>query len=211
MRLFPLMLVLLSTSALATQSRRFNFDTDKADAKPPGFSFGRTGAGKQGTWVIKTVPDAPSGKHVLAQLDADNTDDRYPVAVADAPSVADATVSVKCKPVSGKVDQACGLVVRYIDENNYYLTRANALENNVRFYVVKNGKRQQLASWSGKVASGTWHDYKIDVKGDRFVVTFDGKQVLDAKDKTFTKAGKVGVWTKADSVTYFDDLAIDPQ
>jgi hypothetical protein len=148
---------------------------------------------------------------VLAQTDADDTDNRFPVAVADAPSVADVKVSVKCKPVSGKVDQACGLVARYQDENNYYVTRANALEGNVRFYYVKAGVRKQVASWSGKVTANAWHDYKLEVKGDRFVVTFDGKQVLDVKDTTFAKAGKVGVWTKADSVTYFDDLAVEPR
>jgi len=189
----------------------WGFDKDKAEAAPSGFAFGRTGDGKAGTWIVKAIKDAPSGGSVLAQTDADSTDYRFPVAVADKPELADLALSVKCKPVSGKVDQACGLVLRYQDADNYYLTRANALENNVRFYYVKAGKRQQVASWSGKVASGAWHDYKIEMKGDHAVVWFDGKQVLDVKDKTFAKAGKVGVWTKADSVTYFDDLAVEPR
>jgi hypothetical protein len=206
-------LVLMSSTVIADdkKSTTLTFDSDKADAKPAGFSFGRTGKGREGKWVIKAVDDAPSGKQVLAQQDADKTDSRFPVAVVDAHSLADVAVSVKCKPVSGKVDQACGLVARFQDANNYYLTRANALEGNVRFYFVKDGKRKEVASWSGKVSSGTWHDYKFDVKGDRFVISFDGKQVLDVKDTTFAKAGKVGLWTKADSVTYFDDLTVEPR
>jgi hypothetical protein len=161
--------------------------------------------------VVVAVKDAPSGGNVLAQTDVDNTDNRFPIAVADVAPLADLALSVKCKPISGNVDQGCGLVFRYQDANNYYVTRANALEENVRFYYVKNGRRQQLKSWSGKVKSGVWHDYKVEAKGDHFVVTFDGKQVLDVTDKTFPQPGKVGVWTKADSVIYFDDLKIEPR
>jgi hypothetical protein len=189
----------------------WTFDADKADKAPAGFTFGGTGGGKEGKWVVLAVKDAPSGGNVLAQTDADKTDYRFPVAVADGPSLADLALSVKCKPVSGQVDQGCGLVFRYQDANNYYLTRANALEDNVRFYHVKNGERQQIKSWSGKVKTGVWHDYKVEAKGDHVVVTFDGKQVLDASDKTFTQPGKVGVWTKADSVIYFDDLKVEPR
>lgn len=188
---------------------RWTFDDGKPDAQPPAFGFARTGSGAVGKWVIKAVGDAPSGKHVLAQIDADKTSNRFPIAVADAPALADLALSVKCKPVSGKVDQACGLVLRYQDANNYYVTRANPLEGNIRFYYVKDGTRRELASWSGKVTANAWHDYRVEAKGDRFVVTFDGTKVLDVKDATFAKPGKVGLWTKADSVTYFDDLAVE--
>jgi hypothetical protein len=206
--------VLLVPAAVAADKpakQSFSFDADKADAAPAGFSFGRTGDGPEGTWLVKAEKGAPSGGNVLAQTDADTTDFRFPVAVADAPAAADVTVSVKCKPISGKVDQACGLVVRYQDPKNYYVTRANALEGNVRFYYVKDGKRQQLASWKGKVARNKWHAYKLEAKGEQFVVTFDGKKVLDVKDKTFAQAGKVGLWTKADSVSYFDDFTVEPR
>jgi hypothetical protein len=195
----------------ATKATAWNFDSDKAAKPPAGFTFGRTGEGKEGKWVVLAVKDAPSGGNVLAQTDVDNTDNRFPIAVADVAPLADLALSVKCKPISGKVDQGCGLVFRYQDANNYYVTRANALEDNVRFYYVKNGRREQLKSWSGKVKSGVWHDYKVEAKGDHFVVTFDGKQVLDVTDKTFPQPGKVGVWTKADSVIYFDDLKIEPR
>jgi len=198
----------LPTLADAPKPHSFGFDTDKPDAAPTGFSFGRTGSGAPGRWVVIADKSAPSGGKVLAQLDTDDTNNRFPVAVADEAAPADVAVSVKSKPVSGKVDQACGLVVRYQDENNYYVTRANALENNVRFYFVKDGKRKQVATWSGKVIAGAWHDYRIVAKGDHFVVTWDGQQVLEVKDTTFSSGGKVGVWTKADSVTYFDDFTV---
>lgn len=111
--------------------------------------------------------------------------------------------------VSGRVDQAAGLVFRYQDENDYYVTRANALENNVRLYKVVNGRRQQFAGWNGPVTANAWHDYRVEVKGDHFEVYWDGQKVIDAKDGTFSVAGKVGLWTKADSVAHFDNLSIE--
>jgi hypothetical protein len=147
---------------------------------------------------------------VLAQLDADDTDNRFPVAVANEPSLRDVRVSVRCKMVSGRVDQACGLVARYRDENNYFITRSNALENNIRLYTVQGGQRHQLASWSGTVTPNAWHEYRLEIRGDHLVVFWDGRKVIDHHDSTFTDAGRVGVWTKADSVTYFDDLRAEP-
>jgi hypothetical protein len=120
----------------------------------------------------------------------------------------DVDVRVRCKPVSGKVDEACGLVFRLRDADNYYLTRANALENNVRLYFVKGGRREQIASYSGKVTAGTWHELRATAVGDHLEVSWDGSKVVDHHDQTFPDAGSVGVWTKADSVTYFDDLSI---
>jgi hypothetical protein len=188
----------------------WSFETDKAGGAPAGFSFGRTGSGAPGRWIVQAEPGAPSGANVLAQVSADGTDSRFPVAVADTPELRDVRLSVRCKPVSGSVDQACGLVFRYRDENNYYLTRANALENNVRLYIVKHGHRKQLESWSGPVTSKAWHELRVDARGDRFEVYWEGKKIIDAHDQTFPDAGKVGVWTKADSVTYFDDLSATP-
>ena len=150
----------------------------------------------------------PSGPNVVAQTDADPTDERYPVLLADAPVLADVRVSVRCKPVSGKVDQACGLVCRAKGASEYYLTRANALENNVRFYVVEKGKRRQLASFSGPVKGGQWHELALSCHGTQFTVTWDGAKVITHTDATLHDAGKVGLWTKADSVTYFDDLKV---
>jgi hypothetical protein len=106
------------------------------DAAPAGFSFGRTDGGRMGRWLVRAMADAPGGKNVLVQVDDDSTRDRYPVAVADEPILRDLRVSVRCKPLAGTVDRACGLVFRYRDANNYYVTRANALEDNVRLYYV---------------------------------------------------------------------------
>lgn len=191
-------------------AKSWTFDTDAADKPPAGFSFGRTGKGAPGRWIVRGANDAPSGRQVLAQDDTDSTDYRFPVAVADSPSLADLKLSVKCKPISGKVDEACGLVFRYQDENNYYLTRANALEDNVNLYYVKDGHRKQVAGWNGKVAGQAWHELGVMAEGDHFEVSFDGKKVITDSDGTFPQAGRVGVWTKADSVTEFDDLAVAP-
>ena len=195
-----------SATSAATANGPWTFEDDSEGSSPAAFSFGRTGSGATGRWVIRTEADAPSPPNVLAQLDTDATDYRFPVAIARAPSLRDVRLSVRCKPVSGRVDQACGLVFRYQDDNNYFVARANALENNVRLYHVKDGKRRQIASWSGKVIAGKWHDYAVEARGDHIQVFWDGNKVLDHNDATFPDAGRVGVWTKADSVTYFDDL-----
>lgn len=194
----------------STAARTLTFDDDAVNTTPSGFSFGRTGSGAQGRWIVRTEVDAPSRPNVLAQLDADDTDARFPVAVANTPTLRDLRLSVRCKPVSGRVDQACGLVFRYRDENNYFITRSNPLENNIRLYSVKDGKRRQLASWSGTVTAGAWHENVVEIRGDHILVFWDGTKVLDYRDSTFMEAGRIGVWTKADSVTYFDDLRVEP-
>jgi len=202
----------LAMSAFAQEgaATRFDFESDKPGEAPHGFSFGRTGKGPAGTWVVQAVEDAPSGKNVLVQTDADRTDYRFPIAYV-GPAMKDLRLTVKCKPVSGKGDQGCGLIFRLKDDDNYYVARANALEDNVRLYHVVKGDRRQFAGWNGKVASGKWHDLAIEAQGDHFQVFFDGKKVIDAHDKTFTDAGKFGVWTKADSVIQFDDLTATPR
>jgi hypothetical protein len=188
----------------------FNFDSEQADQVPQGFEFGRTGGGAPGKWLVKAESDAPSAPSVLAQIDTDRTDYRFPVAFI-GPALKDLRLSVKCKPVAGRVDQACGLVFRLSDADNYYITRANALEDNVRLYHVVKGKRIQFAGWNGKVKSGVWHELAVDAQGDHFQVFFDNNKVIDAHDVTFSAAGKFGLWTKADSVTYFDDLTATPK
>jgi hypothetical protein len=124
---------------------------------------------------------------------------------------------VKFKPVSGEVDRAAGLVWRYRDENNYYIVRANALEDNVVLYKVEEGKRTSLApkgtpqgtyGVDREVPSGRWSALKVVVEGPSFTVFFDGEKLFEVEDKTFTGAGRVGLWTKADSVTYFDDFEV---
>src|SRR3989475_5236794 len=189
----------------------WHFDSLPPGQPPAGFSFGRTGRGRVGHWIVQSAPDAPSPPNVLAQVDSDRTDYRFPVAAAPSPTFTDGSLSVKCKPVSGHVDRACGVVFRYQDENNYYLARANALEDNVRFYYVKNGRRIQLANWSGKVTAGGWHELRGEVQGGRVGGDWDGTKRIDPHDRTLSGPGRVGVWAQADSYTLFDDLAPQPR
>ncbi len=186
----------------------FDFEKDAVGKAPAGFTAALTGGGGAVRWEIKEDPGAPAGKKVLAQTSADDTDYRFPLCVNDAFSARDVDVSVSFKAVSGKVDQAAGLVARYKDKDNYYITRANALENNVRLYHVVKGERRQFAGLRTTVSSGQWHTLRLEIRGTHFKVSFDGKPLFEADDKTFSDAGKVGLWTKADSVTYFDNLSI---
>ena len=112
--------------------------------------------------------------------------------------------------ISGKVDQACGLVARYVDRDNYYITRANALENNVRLYTLRNGRRNEIANFSGTVTPNAWHEYRFELRGDHLEVFWDGTRVIEHRDSTFSTAGRAGLWTKADSVTYVDDFVEEP-
>ncbi len=199
-----------SALAQGAAPKTWTFRDDAVDAPPAGFSFGRTGGGRPGKWVVLADASAPAGDHVLAQVDEDRTDYRFPVAVADAPILEDLRLEVRCKPVGGKTDQACGLVFRYQDEDNYYVARANALEDNVNLYHVVKGHRRQVRGWKGKVSGGTWHTLAVEARGDRLKVIWEGKPIIEVADRTFRQAGKVGLWTKADSVTYFDALSVTP-
>src|SRR5690242_11611717 len=180
-RIASILLLLLAGIASEVKMKTWDFQKDKVGEPPAGFSFGKTGQGRPGKWVVAEDPSAPSGGRVLAQIDTDGTDYRFPVAVADEPLLKDLQLQVRCKPVSGKVDQACGLVFRYRDENNYYVVRANALEDNVRLYHVVDGRRRQFAGWNGKVLGQTWHTLAIQARGNHFQVHFDGRPVIDAQ------------------------------
>jgi len=158
--------------------------------------------------VVVNDPSAPSPPNVLAQTSQDNTDYRFPLAIAEGTSYKDLALSAKFKTVSGTVDQGAGLVFRWKDKDNYYVVRANALEDNFRLYHVVRGRRVQFAGANLKVTSAIWHDIKVEARGDEFKCYYDGQLRITAKDNTFTQAGKIGLWTKADSVIHFDDLAV---
>ncbi len=185
----------------------FNFEKD-ADGQPPaGFTSYATGEGPAGKWLVQEMADSPSGKHVVVQTDADATDNRFPVLIADKEDYADVDVSVKGKAISGKGDQGIGLVFRFRDPQSYYVVRANALENNVRLYKMVDGHRKQFAGAEVKVTSGQWHTLRVVARGDHIVCYFDGQKLIDVHDATYAQ-GKVGLWTKADSATAFDDLTV---
>src|SRR5438552_17771109 len=178
-----------------------NFDNFKTGAPPPGWTATKTGSGAA-KWTIETDDTAPSKPNVLKQ----SGQATYPVCIKDDPSLKDGFVEVRFKPISGKEDQVGGLIWRAKDSNNYYIARANALEDNVTIYHTINGKRTEKKRTKMKVASNQWHTLRVDFQANHFTVTLDGKKAIEWADDTFKEAGKVGVWTKADSVTLFDDF-----
>jgi hypothetical protein len=188
--------------------KRWNFDKDVEGKQPAGFTFARTGQGSDGQWVVKKDDSAPSKPNVLAQTSQDKTDYRFPLAIVEGTNYKDAALSVRFKTVSGSVDQGAGLVFRLKDKDNYYVVRANALEDNFRLYHVVNGRRVQFAGANLKVAPQTWHEIKVEARGDEFKCYYDGQLRIAARDDTFPDAGRIGLWTKADSVIYFDDLTV---
>ncbi len=179
-----------------------NFDSLKVGAPPPGWTATKTGTG-DAKWSVEKDDTAPSKPNVLKQ----SGQATYPVCIKDDTNLKDGFVEVKFKPISGKEDQAGGLIWRVKDSNNYYVARANALEDNVTIYHTVNGRRTEKKRAGMKVAPNQWHALRIDFQANHFTVTLDGKKALEWDDDTFKDAGKVGVWTKADSVTLFDDFS----
>jgi len=189
-----------------TGERVWNFDKDVAGKAPQGFTSALTGQGTIGEWTVTKDATAPSQPNVLAQTSQDKTDYRFALAIAEGTNYKDLALSVKFEAISGKVDQGAGLVFRLQDKGNYYIVRANALEDNFRLYHVVKGRRVQFAGANFKVTSQEWHEIKVEARGDEFKCYYDKQLKFTAKDGTFKDAGKVGLWTKADSVIYFDDL-----
>ena len=196
-----LLLMIVLTHSAATAAT-INFDDVAPDAPPPGWTATKTGKG-EAKWTIAKDDTAPSKPNVLKQ----SGEATYPLCLKNETSLKDGFVEVKFKPISGTEDQAGGLVWRAKDSDNYYVARANALEDNVAIYHTIQGKRTEKKRTDMKVASNQWHTLRVDFIGNHFTVTFDGKTAIEWEDQTFTKPGMVGVWTKADSVTLFDDFS----
>ena len=210
---FMLMAVVGGGTVATGETRKVDFTGDSVGQAPKGFLFGHTAkVGAPGKWVVQEE----GGNKFLAQTDADSTRSRFPVAVLSDITAADVDLSVRFKPVSGRVDQAAGLVWRYRDQDNYYIVRANALEDNVVLYKVENGKRTDLPvkgegrtyGKKAEVPAAQWSTLRVVASGPRFEVYFNGAKLYEVEDSTFTQGGKVGLWTKADSVTQFDDLTV---
>src|SRR5437879_4215918 len=199
-----LFLASLAFTAIAVSSSAdtVTFDNFKTGATPPGWMATQTGSGSA-KWSIEKDDSAPSKPNVLKQ----SGEATFPVCIKNDTNLKDGFVEVKFKPVAGKEDQAGGVIWRVRDANNYYIARANALEDNVTIYHTINGHRVAFKSIKTKVTSGAWHTLRVDFEGNKFTVAFDGNKVIEATDQSFPNAGKVGVWTKADSVTLFDDFA----
>jgi hypothetical protein len=199
-------------------AERIDFDKATPGAVPPGWTVTMTHNGGSPKWEILKADSAPSKPNVFAQVSTDATDGRFPLAIYDKAIYKDGMLSVRFKPVSGSVDQAAGLVWRYTDKDNYYIVRANALEDNVVLYKVEKSQRIALApkdtppktyGVKHRVPRQTWSTLSVAFRGDVFTVSFDGQKLFDVEDSAFTAAGKVGLWTKADSVTWFDDFQVE--
>ena len=212
--LFLLVPVLSGCTGTARRAEPFprqtiTFNAGEVGRLPPGFTTALTGGGGPVAWVVRTDPPAPDGKPVLVQESADATSYRFPLCVYDAVIARDVAVEVKYQAVSGKVDEAGGIVLRYTPEN-YYIARANALEDNVVLFKTVKGKRSTIQEVPVKVSAGQWHTLRFAAKGEHLTVGFDGRTVIETDDRTFTGPGQVGLWTKADSVSAFTGLMIEP-
>jgi hypothetical protein len=196
-----------ATARAETGATMIAIDQMTVGSAPEGFSFARTGRGGPAQWSVTAYPTAAAG-HAIEQVSTDRTDYRFPLAVYDATLAANLEVVVRFKAVAGKIDQAGGVALRLRDADNYYVARANALEDNVRFYRVVKGRREQLEGASLKVSANEWHNLGLRAEGDRFTVSYDGKVLFTATDATFAEAGKVALWTKSDSVTRFEQISI---
>jgi hypothetical protein len=197
--LFTIVVTTMATALAAAET--VNFDDMRAGAPPQGWTPMQTGSGTA-KWAVEKDNSAATKPNVLKQ----SGQATFPVCFKNDTNIKDGFVEVKFKAIAGKEDQAGGVIWRLQDGNNYYIARANALENNVTIYHTIKGKRTEKRRTNVKVASGQWHTLRVDFKGNHFTVSFDGKKAIEWNDETFKEAGKVGVWTKADSVTEFDDF-----
>ena len=204
---FSAMVALLLVGGGQPKKQTWTFEDAKVGKLPRGWSSAKTGKGPGSVWKVLKNKSAPSGDKVLAQTSSDGPNRLFNLCVADKTSFKDFDLSVSFKANTGKLDQGGGPVWRYLDANNYYICRHNPLEDNFRVYKVIGGKRIQLASVRIKAAAGKWHKIRVVVRGDRFVCSLNDKQI-DVRDASITKAGKVGLWTKADAVTSFDDFKV---
>lgn len=191
--------VSLSTAA-QTRTTNWNFDAEKAGAIAAGFT------NEVGEWKIVADNSAPSKQNVLAQL-AKNDRPVFNVALASETNYTNVDITVKFKAIAGVIDQGGGVVWRARDSKNYYIARYNPLENNFRVYKVEDGRRTQLGTSDVKGSEG-WHVLRVKMSGDHIECFYDDKKYLDVNDSTFKESGKIGLWTKADAQTHFDNLTV---
>ena len=194
--------LVLALGAVTVNAQTENFDQEKPGALPAGWESGVTGVGKP-KWAVIADPSAPSKPNVLKQSGSGT----YPWAVKKDVSIADGFVETRFKPISGDEDQAGGIVWRFRDGRTYYVARANANENNVSLYYTTLGIRSTIKYVDAPVPSNVWHTLRAEFSGKKIRVLLDGKLYIEANDEHIKNAGAVGVWTKADSVTAFDDFS----
>ncbi len=196
------MCAILLGFAMEIHAQTENFDEVGVGSLPPGWKTGVTGEGT-GHWAVEDDSSAPSPPRVLRQTGRG----RFPWAVKEGTNVTDGFVEVKFKPISGKEDQAGGVMWRWKNGDTYYVARANALENNVSLYYTTNGRRNTIKYVKAPVPRDAWHTLRVEFAGNLIKVSLDGKTYIEEKDTHITDGGAVGLWTKADSNTAFDDFA----
>ena len=202
MKTITTLIAMISLITATSFAGTVNFDDARPGAAPAGWTATKTGDGEP-KWTVEKDATAPSGTNVLKQSGVAT----YPVCIKDDTSLKDGFVKVHFKTVSGKDDQAGGVLWRAQDADNYYVARANALEHNVCIYHTIKGRRSEQKRVAVIVSPNEWHSLRVDFSGSHFTVTLDGNKLLEWDDDTFKEAGQVGVWTKADSVTLFDDFS----
>lgn len=191
-------------------ANKVSFDADAIGSTPAGWTVAKTGSGSP-KWTVEEDSTAPSKSRVVKQSGRAT----FPLLLKDQTSMSDGLVEIQFKAISGSEDRAAGVVWRVKDANNYYVARANALEDNVVLYKTVNGVRKSLDIVGRKggygvkaaVPSNQWLRLRVEFKGSRFTVIYNGKQLFEVEDSTFKDAGQVGLWTKADSVTLFDEVS----
>ncbi len=203
-RIFPTSVVALITGVFmsSVHADTFSFDSDTAGSLPPGWEQGVTGRGTP-RWAVHPDDSAPSKPNVLRQSGVGS----FPWVVRRNTSIEDGYVEVKFKALEGKEDQAGGVVWRWKDGDHYYVARANALENNVSLYYTEAGRRNTLKYVDAPVPPKVWHTLRVEFSGRRISVALNGKTIIEIEDSHIPGPGAVGMWTKADSVTAFDDFS----
>ncbi len=190
----------------------WTFDSEKPGGLPKDWYVAETaGQGTTAAWEIVADGSAPSEPNVVAITETENYGHTFNMLIAEGTRFKDLEVEVKVKAIAGEEDQGGGPVWRVKDADNYYIARWNPLENNFRVYFVKDGHRKQIGSAHIEADAGAWHEIEIEHRGYMIIAEFDDEKLIEVEDDTFTEAGKVGLWTKADALTAFDDFEVEEE
>lgn len=206
----------LTFSAVGAE-KIFDFTQFSAGQSPTGFVSTVSGVGKPGEWKIledvvpfalaplSTNASVQNKRRVLAQVSEDATDEHFPLLIYKPEVFGDFTLTTRFKCVSGKTEQMAGIAFRIQDEKNYYVVRASSLGNSFRFFEIKNGERTAMFGKEIPIPSGTWHEMKVECRGTEIFCFLNGTQVIPTIHSSTFPTGKIGFWTKSDSVSYFTD------
>jgi hypothetical protein len=204
------LLALWMSAAVTTgvsQAESVTFEGEVVGLPPSDFDYWGTGAAGPGRWAVVRDSEAPAG-YALEQFGAAAIKSRFPLAIYKPYSGDNVDVQIRFRTIAGKIERAGGVALRLTTPDDYYVARASALEDNVRFYRVVRGKQELLAGANLRVAPDEWHTLGVRAQGDRFAVSFDGDQLLAVSDATLRVAGKIALWTQGDSVTRFEHIEI---